>query len=328
MNPVYSRAVEMAVTGLVGLLMLMMPRMSKRGLLFGVVVGDGFRDRVEAREAIAAYQWTVGGALFASIVVLFFAPAPELAWARAISVSVIIGAPMVAHAWQFRRLRRYAVIVPQTSELEVSQAPDAMPDWIWLNAVPLLVLACVAAYSSAHWAQIPERFPTHWGLDGQPNRWSVRSVRGVYGPLIQGALLWAEFLMVQLVTWHGSRRRPMRVTGLKLFLFAGLLAPTGMAAVVMQPFLGPAALLLPAALSAGLLASLIWLMTRARREGIEPTPNECWHGGMIYYNPDDAALVVERRDSLGWTLNFANSWAWIMTGGLLLVAAAGPLILR
>jgi uncharacterized membrane protein len=46
------------------------------------------------------------------------------------------------------------------------------------------------------------------------------------------------------------------------------------------------------------------------------TPDDCWKLGMIYYNPADPALVIEKRFGIGWTLNFANRWAWVMTAAV------------
>jgi hypothetical protein len=60
---------------------------------------------------------------------------------------------------------------------------------------------------------------------------------------------------------------------------------------------------------------------------IEPTPTECWHGGMIYFNPNDPAIIVERRDSVGYTFNFANTWSWILLGSFLIPSFSGHVFL-
>lgn len=43
-----------------------------------------------------------------------------------------------------------------------------------------------------------------------------------------------------------------------------------------------------------------------------------WLAGMIYYNPDDAAIFVEKRYGIGSTLNMARWQAWLAVVGLLL----------
>ena len=61
---------------------------------------------------------------------------------------------------------------------------------------------------------------------------------------------------------------------------------------------------------------VIYLIKKSNdpRAPVDPTPNECWKGGMIYYNPNDAALFVARRDGVGFTANMANPWSWVMLG--------------
>lgn len=43
-----------------------------------------------------------------------------------------------------------------------------------------------------------------------------------------------------------------------------------------------------------------------------------WIAGMIYYNPDDAAVFVEKRYGIGSTLNMAHWQAWLAIAGILL----------
>ena len=54
------------------------------------------------------------------------------------------------------------------------------------------------------------------------------------------------------------------------------------------------------------------------------TDDAHWLGGMIYVNPADHALFVEKRMGIGWTLNFGNLWAWLLLAGVLAV----PVVLR
>ena len=55
-------------------------------------------------------------------------------------------------------------------------------------------------------------------------------------------------------------------------------------------------------------------------------PNECWKGGILYYNPNDSAIFVGRRDGAGFTLNMANPWSWAVLGSPLLLMASGWLV--
>jgi len=55
------------------------------------------------------------------------------------------------------------------------------------------------------------------------------------------------------------------------------------------------------------------------------TPDSCWTWGIIYYNPEDPALVVETRTGRsGCDLNFGNKWSWVVTAVIL----ATPFVIR
>ncbi|HYM05922.1 MAG TPA: DUF5808 domain-containing protein [Terriglobales bacterium] len=40
--------------------------------------------------------------------------------------------------------------------------------------------------------------------------------------------------------------------------------------------------------------------------------DDCWRFRVFYYNPDDPAILVEKRYGIGYTLNFAQPAAWVM----------------
>jgi len=44
-----------------------------------------------------------------------------------------------------------------------------------------------------------------------------------------------------------------------------------------------------------------------------------WKSGFIYYNPEDPAIFIEKRLGVGWTMNFANPIAIIISIGLIVV---------
>jgi uncharacterized membrane protein len=74
-----------------------------------------------------------------------------------------------------------------------------------------------------------------------------------------------------------------------------------------------------------ILGSIVYLIraNRAARGPLDPTPKECWKGGILYYNPDDPVLFIGRRDGAGFTLNMGNPWSWVVLGSPLLIALSG-----
>jgi len=55
-------------------------------------------------------------------------------------------------------------------------------------------------------------------------------------------------------------------------------------------------------------------------------PEDCWKWGLVYYNPADPALLVEKRGGPGFTLNFGNRLSWLLGAGVLAVIVL-PLML-
>jgi uncharacterized membrane protein len=60
-------------------------------------------------------------------------------------------------------------------------------------------------------------------------------------------------------------------------------------------------------------------MSMEKTGGSDATPDDCWKGGAIYYNPSDSALMVEKRSGIGYTLNFGNRLAWVILAFILLL---------
>jgi len=65
----------------------------------------------------------------------------------------------------------------------------------------------------------------------------------------------------------------------------------------------------------GILSFLVPLLAR----GNKTANKEAWRGGVFYYDPRDPALFVPKRFGIGYTLNFANRWSWLIIGILVVV---------
>ena len=52
------------------------------------------------------------------------------------------------------------------------------------------------------------------------------------------------------------------------------------------------------------------------------TLDEHWKLGMFYYNPDDPALLVEKRLGIGYTFNFARGQSWVIMALLIMIPVA------
>ena len=71
----------------------------------------------------------------------------------------------------------------------------------------------------------------------------------------------------------------------------------------------------------GVTAGFLWPIIRISQKpgsGSDGTPDECWKLGQIY-NPNDPALMVEKRFGVGYTINFGNRASWLLIALLVLI---------
>lgn len=312
-----------------GAVLFAIPNMTRGELLFAVPVRPDFRASPKGRHAIRTFRAMVGFVVLAGAAALWLAPQESL---NALVGVVLMGTVLAALGsfyWEHRKLAPEAVQYTRPREAGLTTAPDKLPQFTWLAAGPFAIILGVALWLHVNWNSIPERFPVHWSASGQPNRWAERTTRGVYGLLILGTELCVWFLIMALAGWFGSRRSRARrnmlglMIGVQYFLavlfsLIALQAPLGIPVAVVA--LAPPAMLIP-------LIMVMRNLMATPSEPMDSTPNECWRAGVIYYNPDDSTVVVQRRMGLGYTLNFASPWSWVLMLGLVLIIASAPFVL-
>jgi uncharacterized membrane protein len=314
---------------LMSILILSIPNMTRREILFGVVVPIDFRSSPEGRRAIRIFRSVVaipaiGGLIAIALWGHEFLPVLVLA----LLATAVVG--MTAFVWQNRKLKVFAVQPQPVRAFELSAAPERLPWFTWLGVVPLLLLLAAALYLHANWDSIPLKFPVHYGFDGDPNRWADRTIQSVYGSLLFGAEMAVWFFGFVLAIWYGSRqseplRRPM--VGFLVaveWAFALLMGGTALGRVIHLPV----GLVAVAGMPIILLGAIYLIKKSNEPHDPDPTPNECWKGGMIYYNPNDAALFVARRYGVGLTSNMGNPWSWALLASTAVLIATGFLLNR
>jgi hypothetical protein len=70
------------------------------------------------------------------------------------------------------------------------------------------------------------------------------------------------------------------------------------------------------------------LTTAGGRPIGDRTADARWIGGLIYFNPRDPALCVEKRMGIGWTLNFGNPWSWVPLIAVAIIVVIGPVLVH
>ncbi len=312
---------------LLGGILFALPNMARGNILFGVPLGEQFRRSVAARRSIAFFRAVVTVSVLAVLLALLVSPQNRLGVIATAGPFFILFLASLTFLRQNRKLAPAAIQLTRVPEASVSSKPERLPWFTWLGFGPFVLIIATAIFLRAHWESIPARFPVHWGFNG-PDRWNERTFSGVYGSLLFAAELCAWLLVFGLAGWFGARRSRFRRTMLAGIIaaecFAGALLSLLSAGSLMP--VSPIAIVLATIVFVGLLLTI---MSRANAQPAEPaeaTPNECWISGAIYWNPNDAAIFVEKRTGLGYTFNFANPWAWVLLGGLLLSLSASATV--
>ncbi len=170
---------------LVSLLVLSIPNMTRSEILFGVVVPIDFRSSPESRRAIRIFRSLVAIPAMGGLISIAFWGARSAPWQPAFVIGTVL-AGTVSFVAMNRKIKPFGVQPQPVRVAELNAEPERLPWFTWLGLVPLLLLAAAALYLNAHWDSIPARYPIHFDLNGNPNRWADRSIRGVYGPLFLG----------------------------------------------------------------------------------------------------------------------------------------------
>jgi uncharacterized membrane protein len=319
---------------------LLLPLLWTRdGLLLGIHVSPEFLATAAARRILRNY--TAGaiaaGLVGIGLVAIGFAEGRLWLWIAAEIIEVVCLLVLFLAVIVALRSHRPGIHV-RTAALAPQQSHSR---WLLTTLAALLPLAGAAALLVSRWQTLPSRFPVHWGINGQPNGWATRSPAGVFGPVILGAVLiiflaFLGELLPRISTGFAGRPAFLGVTQNTLGAAAWLMAVV-LGAVALLPLAANPTGLIPLVIAGTFLVVLGLIGYIAiRGRGLsgemaaaqDSTPDRYWKAGVFYFNPGDPALMVPKRIGIGYTINFAHPMAWILLGGLIIVPAVLPFLLR
>lgn len=335
---------------LVGGVYLLFPWIVRKGLLFGVYVGEEGFDAPAARTLTRRWYRAmvvaiVAGIALGSVLALFVASPLAMVVPLLLQAIAFTGLYLWAHA-QARALAPMGP--PPAAVAPLLSTPPLSP------LLPALTIAaCVACglFAVAHaWTSydaLPARVPTHFGISGAPDAWGPKSMATVMLLPGMGLVLAVGLSGTAWLTANAKRalRRSDRGVSLAAQLrfrramtrfLCGIallttLVLTALSVSAIEVGLGRAATLgrwqmaLTAVLIVYALGGTVYLAVRYGQGGSRleragaSTPltngladNRYWVLGMFYVNRNDPSLLVERRFGLGYTINFGNPRAVLL----------------
>lgn len=225
-----------------------------------------------------------------------------------------------------------------SADARTAEFPTPRTPWIWIGAAALAI-AVSALVVAQHWDAIPTVVATHWGPSLQADAWADKSIGSVFSlsfvNLFMLVLMWA---ITATVTWGHVRGRNDQTTRGRLRTAATLAATNQGLGALMFGIIFSLALLQIVAVVPGLegwmtavfvftmvvciggLFPLLILVLRAQTQvddmlrGVtlpdddkeSPDNDRFYKWGMFYYNPDDPAVLVEKRAGVGMDFNYAT----------------------
>lgn len=341
------------ILAVVGGFYFLFPRISRRGLLFGVYVGEEASKGEAARRITRS--WYVGMALwltasFAGAIlagVLFRSLPGSLAAISLFPIGFLV--EYLRAYWRARGLAREEVEPPAAAFIGMEEPKSLLLPNL---AVGLGLAGGLYAigYAWSHYSQMPDLVPTHFGLWGQPDAWRPRSFFTVMLLPIMSLVMGVGLGGVAYLTGQAKRAIRCRDRGVSFeaqqrfrrimanFLAITSLLVTGMMIILSQSsirvalketqalspvMMALAVILLVFALSGSIYIALKYGQGGSRLEkSAEELPltdgladNRLWVLGMFYVNRDDPSLFVEHRFGLGYTINFGNPKAVALVCG-------------
>ena len=310
------------------------PLLTRRGIFFSATVDPAFPRSNDGRRVLRSYRrqaalWSVL-AIAIALALLSTKPSPLLL----LPMIVLVVGSSLSYWRKFREVHeRYGVRAPNVRYAELMPGVQQTGLNLWLSVPPIAWLVGVAAYLQAHWSDVPERFPVHWGADGQPNGWATRSFHGVYGPVLMALFMNAFCVLLAVVLLRLSRNTTMRHVTVTMVLLVMYPLSFSLGMVALLPLVAFPMWLIPAVTLAFVGGLVVWsarkIIAPSSRDVVpEPRSDAYWKAGLFYYNPEDPAIFVSKRVGIGYTMNFANKMSWLVLAGLVLVLLAPALLLR
>jgi uncharacterized membrane protein len=347
--------VMLAENVMVGCVYLLYPWIVRKGLLFGVYVGEEAFDSAAARSLTRRWYRNMGITLAFGVAVgaaLVFAGTSPLA----LVVPMVIQALgfLVLYLWAYRQARRLAPVGPPPAA--VAPLVATPPPSPLLPALTIAVGVACGAFAVAHawtgYEALPAIVPTHFGISGKPDAWQPKSLPAVMLlPMMVlvltvglGGMAWltanakrglrrfdeGASLTAQLRFRAAMTRFLCGVT-----LFTALML-TSLSISVIDVGLGRSGglgswhMVLTGVLLVYAIGGSVYLAVRYGQGGSRlerasaATPltngladNSKWVLGMFYLNRDDPSILVEHRFGLGYTINLGNPKAVVLVAAFL-----------
>src|SRR5262245_54131029 len=166
------------VTGLIlaGLVLHLIPKLTRADLFFAVTVAPEFRSTPAARRIVLMFRTMVWISTLAAIALAVVIPMERLA------VLLQMAGFLLAFLIARNQALNHASAQSSAIEIDLAAPPEHLPGGLVVALLPSCSLIALSIWAVFNWDRLPERFPVHWSLFG-PDRWVATSLGTVFGLL-------------------------------------------------------------------------------------------------------------------------------------------------
>lgn len=358
MNPIFVTSVSTFL--LVAVLYIFMPYVTPRTVVFGVRIPPSRTGDPRIAKLRRSFQAGVAGA--SALVGVMLLVLPLIYSQPTISLGAIFVELAVAYLVYYRTNRLLERIKTEEKWYEnaVESSGAVYPEekgismaWAYLLIIPSVVIIALTAYIGATaYPGLPAQIPTHFGTNGQPDRFSPKTPLNAFLMVYIQAGVTAMLILVGIAisrtrqeldvtrpTATSIQQEKFRMYTMEaLFLLTafvnvtmlgsslsiwGLISRSDLLPLILAPTLIGAAIMIVGLMRIGQMGSRIHVPEHDEHTDttvVNRNDDKYWKGGALYYNPGDSSVLVGKRFGVGWTFNFAHPVTWIIMAAIVLTA--------
>ena len=341
------------------LIQLILPNLSRRGLMLGVSIPEDHQDDPEFKREIVSYRKMVIllGLLFAVIlfgVVYLFPKRFSLHTIALIVLILLLYYPLYHYHNRLRNLKESKKIVDEvktvTVDINLSKNKLSMASaGLYLYTIPFIMIVLGIAYNVIEYENYPDLIPMHYDSRGIADGFSTKSVFNVAMPMLFIIFMILTMFVANIGILMGkqkldsehpedSLRRFLKSRRIWTYYFVGisviLIITLGYPMIYMARFnITEAGYFLPFTLIVSLFIIIVTLIISFKvgtvgerlvssksRRPVSEESDEYWKvGGLIYYNPNDPAVFVAKRIGIGYSINLATMAGKLIIFSILLM---------
>lgn len=332
---------------------LSLPLLSKKTLFFGVNIPEEKADSKSLRLLRNKYflYYCISNAIASVLIAYGFNKTADDSFL--ISLSFIFVILLSANyyyihlkAKKLKQEEGWIIDKKQVVIVDTQKRSNEMAISYWWFIIPVSILIFGVLFSMIQYLELPDKIPGHFNAAGEVTRYDNKSLFSVFSiPLVQlglTALMFGLFkvLRVARITINPAKPKTSLLQGqlanrrwgiftvlMAILLNLQLLYTQLM---VLQLVDSSKSMLITMLLTGGIIVLVIitGFMTgqggsRIRvKDEEQENPNlrlitrdddRYWKLGMLYYNPDDPTLWVEKRFGIGWTINHGHPVGKVLT---------------